>query len=289
MPVAYVADGHHRTASACRVGRERRAANPQHTGNEDYNWFLAVLFPASQLQILPYNRAGQGPERTQRRHRSSKQCRSIFTRHAKRLAERQSSPARSACISTARGTISTGSPPPDADPISQLDVTGLQDRLLAPILGIDDPRTSKRIDFIGGIRGTGELVKLVDSGTAAVAFSMYPTTVEQLMAIADASKSCRRKAPGLSRSFAPGFSFTPSDIVRRDELERGGMSKPTEARRVCSVSGGAKTARYLASSHFESCTTSFQPPQVPRMSSVEPFWTRSVSPSFPVMARSWIL
>jgi uncharacterized protein (DUF1015 family) len=82
----------------------------------------------------------------------------------------------------------TWRPAPDADPISQLDVSALQDRVLAPLLGIDDPRTSKRIDFIGGIRGPGELVKLVDSGKAAVAFSMYPTTVEQLMAIADAGQ-----------------------------------------------------------------------------------------------------
>ena len=79
-------------------------------------------------------------------------------------------------------------PAPDADPISQLDVSALQDRVLAPILGIDDPRTSKRVDFIGGIRGTDELVRLVDSGKAAVAFSMFPTTVEQLMAIADAGQ-----------------------------------------------------------------------------------------------------
>ena len=79
-------------------------------------------------------------------------------------------------------------PAPGADPISQLDVTALQERLLAPLLGIDDPRTSKRIDFIGGIRGTDELVHLVDSGKAAVAFSMYPTTVAQLMAIADAGQ-----------------------------------------------------------------------------------------------------
>ena len=77
---------------------------------------------------------------------------------------------------------------PDADPISRLDVEGLQQRLLAPVLGIDDPRTSKRIDFIGGIRGTGELVKLVDSGKVAVAFSMFPTTVQQLMDIADAGQ-----------------------------------------------------------------------------------------------------
>ena len=100
---------------------------------------------------------------------------------------RRSAPERSRCIWTANGRHSNGQPSTD-DPIAQLDVTALQDRLLAPMLGIDDPRTSKRIDFIGGIRGTGELERLVDSGRAAVAFSLFPTTVEQLMAIADAGR-----------------------------------------------------------------------------------------------------
>ncbi|MEP6670745.1 MAG: DUF1015 family protein [Chthoniobacter sp.] len=186
VPVSYVADGHHRTASAARVGRELREANPAHTGNEEYNWFLAVLFPASQLQILPYNRA------------------------VKEL-NGQTKEAFLEAVGRAFTVLPNGSPTPkrpgeirmyldgawydlawqpavNADPISQLDVTGLQDRLLAPLLGIDDPRTSKRVDFIGGIRGTDELVKLVDAGQAAVAFSMYPTTVDQLMAIADANQ-----------------------------------------------------------------------------------------------------
>lgn len=186
VPVSYVADGHHRTASAVRVGRERRAANPAHTGNEDYNWFLCVLFPASQLQILPYNRAVKDLN-----GHTKEGFLDAVGRTFTLLPSGSATPKRPGEI---RMYIDGAwydlawQPAVNADPISQLDVTGLQDRLLAPLLGIDDPRTSKRIDFIGGIRGTDELVKLVDSGKAAVAFSMYPTTVEQLMAIADANQ-----------------------------------------------------------------------------------------------------
>lgn len=186
VPVAYVADGHHRTASAVRVGRERRDANPNHTGHEDYNWFLTVLFPASQLRILPYNRVVKD-----------------LNGHSKEafllaLASAFDLKGATNPTPTKPGDIRmyldhswydlVWKPAADADPISRLDVSGLQDRLLHPILGIDDPRTSKRIDFIGGIRGTAELERLVDGGQAAVAFSMYPTTVEQLMDIADAGQ-----------------------------------------------------------------------------------------------------
>jgi uncharacterized protein (DUF1015 family) len=186
VPFAYVADGHHRTASACRVGRERRKANAHHTGNEDYNWFLSVLFPASQLQILPYNRSvkdlnGHSPESF-----LAAVSRSFSVKPGG--APTPGNPGEIRMYLGGTWYDLHWKPEADADPISQLDVTGLQDRLLAPILGIDDPRTSKRIDFIGGIRGTDELTKLVDSGTAAVAFSMYPTTVDQLMAIADANQ-----------------------------------------------------------------------------------------------------
>lgn len=186
VPVSYVADGHHRTASAVRVGRERREANPGHTGDEDYNWFLAVLFPASQLQILPYNRCvldlnglSAGEFLAAVRQRFS------VTENA------PSNPACSGSVSMYFGGKWHGlecEADPAADPVSRLDVSILQDRLLAPVLGIDDPRTSKRIDFIGGIRGTGELMERVDSGRAAVAFSMAPTTVAQLMEIADANQ-----------------------------------------------------------------------------------------------------
>ena len=186
VPVAYVADGHHRTASAVRVGRERREKNPNHTGDEPYNWFLAVLFPASQLQILPYNRAVKDLNGLSKADFLDAVGSAFIVR-----ADASETPSRPGEIRMYLDGVWHGlewQPATDADPISQLDVTGLQDRLLAPILGIDDPRTSKRIDFIGGIRGAGELVKAVDSGKSAVAFSMYPTTVEQLMAIADAGQ-----------------------------------------------------------------------------------------------------
>jgi len=185
VPCCYVADGHHRTASAVRVGRERRAANPRHTGSEDYNWFLAVLFPASQLRILPYNRCvldlnGHTPEGLVAALKEGG-----FQVEA---ATEATPPGPGEVRMYLAGSWSrvAWAPDPAADPIARLDVTVLQERVLAPLLGIDDPRTSKRIEFIGGIRGTAELERRVNDGRAAVAFSMYPTTVEQLMDIADA-------------------------------------------------------------------------------------------------------
>ncbi len=186
VAVAYVADGHHRTASAARVGRERRAKNPNHNGTEDYNWFLAVLFPASQLQILPYNRAVHDLHG----HSSAEfldKVKGIF----QVVPARAATPKKSGEICmflNGEWLLLTWKPDAAADPISRLDVTVLQEKLLSPVLGIDDPRTSKRIDFIGGIRGTDELESRVRDGRAAVAFSMYPTTVEQLMNIADADQ-----------------------------------------------------------------------------------------------------
>ncbi|MDR0352557.1 MAG: DUF1015 family protein [Opitutaceae bacterium] len=186
IPVAYVADGHHRSASAARVGRERREANPAHTGEEDYNWFLATIFPASQLRVLPYNRLvldlnGLAPETF------LEKTRALF----KVTEDAPDQPAAPAHVTMYLGGKWFGlswPTDPSADPVSQLDVSVLQEKLLAPVLGIDDPRTSKRIDFVGGIRGTGELVRRVDDGEAAVAFSMHPVTVDQLMAIADAGQ-----------------------------------------------------------------------------------------------------
>jgi uncharacterized protein (DUF1015 family) len=184
IPGAYVADGHHRTASAVRVGRERREGNPEHTGAEDYNWFLAVLFPASQLKILPYNRCvldlnGRTPDEFLSEVRES-----FVVADAKESQPGQ--PGEFCMYLDGKWYRLRNDSSAEADPISRLDVTVLQNQLLAPILGIDDPRTSKRIEFIGGIRGTEGLTRRVDEGRAAVAFSMYPTTVEQLMEIADA-------------------------------------------------------------------------------------------------------
>jgi uncharacterized protein (DUF1015 family) len=211
VPVAYVADGHHRTASAVRVGRERRAANPHHTGAEEYNWFLAVLFPASQLQILPYNRVVTDLHGLTRDAFLAEVARAFSLKpHGTAKPTR---PGEIRMLLDGAWFDLVWQPPANSDPISQLDVTGLQDRLLAPILGIDDPRTSKRIDFIGGIRGTEELVRLVDSEKAAVAFSMYPTTVAQLMAIADAGQIMPPKSTWFEPKLRSGLfihSFDPA-------------------------------------------------------------------------------
>ena len=184
-PRLYIADGHHRAASAARVARLRRERNPQHTGAEDYNWFLCVIFPASELKILPYNRIV--PDLNGRDQAAFLgQVRAAFG-----LEENAPpSPEASGEVSMYLGGKWYGlrcPVEPGADPVSRLDVSVLQNRLLAPILGIDDPRTSKRIDFVGGIRGPGELVKRVDRG-GGVAFSLFPVTVAQVMEIADAGQ-----------------------------------------------------------------------------------------------------
>jgi uncharacterized protein (DUF1015 family) len=145
-----------------------------------------VLFPASQLQILPYNRAikdlnGRQPDEFLREVATKFKVRPGFS-------AKPAQPRDIRMYLDGAWHALEWSGPPDADPLGQLDVALLQEQLLAPILGIDDPRTSKRIDFIGGIRGTDELARLVDSRRAAVAFSMHPTTVEQLMAVADANQ-----------------------------------------------------------------------------------------------------
>lgn len=186
VPLAYVADGHHRSASAARVGRERRAANPGHTGLEEYNWFLCVLFPADQLHILPYNRVVNDLNGLSTEAFLAK-VGEIFE-VTEPASATPSAPGRVSMFFGGRWIGLSWKADPAADPVSRLDVSVLQDRLLAPVLGIDDPRTSKRIDFVGGIRGTKELEERVNNGRAAVAFSMYPVTVDQLMDIADAGQ-----------------------------------------------------------------------------------------------------
>lgn len=185
----YVADGHHRSAAAARVGRELASANPHHRGDEEYNFFLAVLFPHNQLKILDYNRVvkdlnGLSPER--------------FLAEVKKQFDVQTEKA--AVRPEAKGEFgmylggtwhrlrATPGSLSNADLVAQLDVSILQDHILAPVLGIDDPRTNKRIDFVGGIRGLEELERRVNSGGMAVAFSLHPTSVEELLAIADAGR-----------------------------------------------------------------------------------------------------
>ena len=186
VPVSYIADGHHRSASAVRVGSERRAANPKHTGNEEYNWFLAVIFPASELKILPYNRAVKDLNGLSPADFLAK-IKTLFT-VTENPDPSPKSPRHASMYLGGKWYGLSWPEVPSANPVDKLDVSTLQNRVLKPLLGIDDPRTNNRIKFIGGIRGPQELVRLVDQKGYAVAFSMYPTTVDQLMAIADAGQ-----------------------------------------------------------------------------------------------------
>lgn len=210
VPVSYVADGHHRSASAARVGKERRDANPDHTGEENYNWFLAVLFPASQLNILPYNRVVKDL--------NGLSADGFLKQLNERLAldsNGQKSPeaSESMCVYVDGKWHSLSWSGVESDnPIDKLDVSVLQNNVLTPLLDIADPRTSNRIDFIGGIRGTAELEKRVDSGEWAAAFSMFPTTVQQLIDIADAGEIMPPKSTWFEPKLRSGlFIYTLDD------------------------------------------------------------------------------
>ncbi|MDA7921729.1 DUF1015 family protein [Verrucomicrobiales bacterium] len=210
IPVSYVADGHHRSASAARVGKERRDANPDHTGAENYNWFLAVLFPASQLKVLSYNRVVKDLNGL-----SADGFLQRISENFRLDSNGQETPdySESLCVYVDGKWHSLVWDAVDSEnPIDRLDVSVLQDNLLTPILGIGDPRTDTRIDFIGGIRGTKELEKRVDSGEWAVAFSMYPTTVQQLIDIADANEIMPPKSTWFEPKLRSGlFVYTLED------------------------------------------------------------------------------
>lgn len=187
MPCTYVADGHHRTAAAALVGNDLKLENPRHTGNEEYNFFLAVHFPDNQLEIFDYNRVvkdlnGHSPEAF------LKKISAAFTVSAP--SKQQLKPDHLHQISMyLQGNwylldANTGTYN-DNDPIGVLDVTILSQHILEPVLNIRDLRTDKRIDFVGGIRGLAELERRVNSGEMTVAFAMYPVSMKQLMDIAD--------------------------------------------------------------------------------------------------------
>ena len=185
VPCFYIADGHHRAASAARAAATCRAANPNHTGNEEYNYFLAVAFPSDQLRILPYNRAVKDLNGLTSAEFLAKLANEFDVAETATKSPDRSGTFR--MLLDGKWYALTPKFPLDGLSVTaRLDVSILQDRVLAPILGIDDPRTNSRIDFIGGIRGTGELERLCNEGRAAVCFSMYPTTLDQLMDIADA-------------------------------------------------------------------------------------------------------
>jgi uncharacterized protein (DUF1015 family) len=187
VPFTYVADGHHRTAAAALVGKEKRESNPKHNGTEEYNFFLAVHFPDNQLRIIDYNRTIRDinglPD-----NEFLKKLELGFEIREK--GEKIYKPGRLHNFSMYLGgkwyslTAKKGTYD-DNDPIGALDVTILTNQILLPVLDIQDLRRSKRIDFVGGIRGLGELKKRVDSGDMKVAFALYPVSMKQLITIAD--------------------------------------------------------------------------------------------------------
>jgi uncharacterized protein (DUF1015 family) len=187
-PLLYIADGHHRAASAARARRELAGKNPKQTGEEAYNFFLAVVFPEGQVRILPYNRVVKDLH-----GRTAAEFLEALREKFPVTPDASPSPARKGEISVylagrwhglliPPGGVATGGA------IASLDAALLQEKILEPLLGIKDIRTDKRIEFVGGIRGTGELESLVDTGKAAVAFSLYPVSLDDLMTVSDANE-----------------------------------------------------------------------------------------------------
>jgi uncharacterized protein (DUF1015 family) len=187
IPALYVADGHHRTAAAARVGQERRASNPNHTGNEEYNYFMAVIFPDSQLKIIDYNRVVKDLNGLTEEEFLAKLNDTFVVEKAGKEIYKPSKLHEFSMylggewykMTAKEGTYD------DNDPIGVLDVTILSNNVLDKVLDIKDLRTSKRIDFVGGIRGLGELQRRVDNGEMKVAFALYAVSMQQLINIAD--------------------------------------------------------------------------------------------------------
>jgi uncharacterized protein (DUF1015 family) len=189
IPFTYVADGHHRTAAAAHVGEERRENNPKHTGQEEYNFFMAVHFPSSQLTIIDYNRLVKDLNGFNA-HEFIKNLSTNFD--VKNMGSEIYKPSNIHEFSMyLEGNWYSLTAHPnmynDDDPIDALDVTVLSKGVLEPMLDIKDLRKSTRIDFVGGIRGLGELKKRVDSGEMSVAFALYPVSMKQLIDIADSA------------------------------------------------------------------------------------------------------
>jgi len=206
MEVLYIADGHHRCAAASRVAGRRSRDNPRHTGEEAYNYFLSVLFPHDQLRILDYNRVvadlnGLSVEGFLERVAEDFELIS---------SDAPVQPARSGEFGVYVGgrwyrlRIKDGRVD-GSDPVARLDVSVLSDVLIGPILGIDDPRRDKRIDFVGGIRGLAELAQRVDTGEMAVALSLFPARMEELIAVADAGRIMPPKSTWFEPKLADGM------------------------------------------------------------------------------------
>jgi len=205
MDALYVADGHHRSAAASRVAASRKTANPNHSGKEPYNYFLSVIFPHDQMYILDYNRVIRDLNGMDATTLVAKAGESFDLE----LADSPVHPERAGTF----GMYLDGSwyalsirddLIPKSDPVARLDVSLLANNLIEPLLGISDPRRDSRIDFVGGIRGLSELEKRVDSGEMAVAFSMFPTSMDDLMAVADSGNVMPPKSTWFEPKLADG-------------------------------------------------------------------------------------
>jgi uncharacterized protein (DUF1015 family) len=206
MHALYIADGHHRSASASRIAAARKAANPVHTGSEPYNFFLSVIFPAHEMRIMDYNRVitdlnGLSADAFLQRVGSS------FSVEPAAAAVKPERPGVfGLCLAGKWYRLAIRPDLIPVDPVGRLDVSLLQTNLIAPILGISDPRRDKRIDFVGGIRGLAELEKRVNSGEMALAFSLHPTGMEDLMAVADANEVMPPKSTWFEPKLADGLA-----------------------------------------------------------------------------------
>lgn len=205
MPALYIADGHHRSASASRVAAALRARATRATGTESFEYFLCVAFPADEMKILDYNRV----VKDLRGATAGEFMARIGTSFAVEPAAGQARPTAPGEFGMYLGgawhRLRIRRELVPADPVASLDVSLLQDHLLGPVLGIADPRTDKRIDFVGGMRGLGELEKRVDSGEMAVAFALYPTRMDALMAVADANQVMPPKSTWFEPKLADGL------------------------------------------------------------------------------------
>ncbi|MGE5026900.1 MAG: DUF1015 domain-containing protein [Betaproteobacteria bacterium] len=206
MKAIYIADGHHRSAAASRVCAARKAANPQHSGEESYNYFLSVIFPHHQMKIMDYNRVVtdlNGLDAAAFLQRIGEK----FSVQASEVPAKPGKPGEFGLYLPGQWYRLEIRPEliPVDDPVARLDVSLLQNNLIAPVLGIDDPRRDKRIDFVGGIRGLAELEKRVNSGEMAAAFALFATRMEDLMAVADADEVMPPKSTWFEPKLADGL------------------------------------------------------------------------------------
>ncbi len=213
IPAFYVADGHHRTAAAALVGEEKRKQNPNHTGNEEYNFFMAVVFPESNLKIIDYNRVvkdlnGMSEEEFIAKlgadFKVEKMGKDIYTPNALHNFSMYIG-GNWYSLQAKEGTYN------DSDPIGVLDVTVLSNLVFDKLLDIKDLRTSKRIDFVGGIRGLGELKRRVDSGEMVAAFALYAVSMKQLIDIADSGNIMPPKTTWFEPKLRSGITIHKLD------------------------------------------------------------------------------